>query len=89
MKHYLFTLWLWALSALVLALVGCSKQETAEAPKFDPKYIAAEADKGNLAPLTELNTACSSEVQKNGKRLAACAAQDEVRRLVKPLDVRF
>ena len=74
----------------VLLVAGCGKQEEAgETIKFDPKFIAAEADKGNLAPLTELNTACSAEIEKNGKRLSACTAQDEVRRLSKPLSIRF
>lgn len=74
----------------VLLIVGCGKHEEAvEAPKFDAQYIAAEADKGNLAPLTELNTACSAEIEKNGKRLSACTAQDEVRKLSKPLNIRF
>ena len=81
-----------ALLLVALGLgAGCSKkeEEAAAAPRFDAKTIAAEADKGNLAPLTELNTACSAEIEKNGKRLAACAAQDEVRRLSKPLNIRF
>jgi hypothetical protein len=89
MQQYLYILGLSMLSALLLVLGGCNKQETAEAPQFDPKYIAAEADKGNLGPLTDLNNACTAEVQKNGKRAAACAAQDEVRRLAKPLSIRF
>ena len=79
-----------ALFIVVSAVAGCGKQEgPVNAVKFDPKYIAAEADKGNLAPLTELNTACSAEVEKNGKRLAACNAQDEVRKLSKPINIRF
>ncbi|MDM0108454.1 hypothetical protein QTH97_26130 [Variovorax sp. J22R24] len=74
----------------VLLIASCSKrQEVVEAAKFDPKFIAAEADKGNLAPLTELNAACSLEIEKHGKRLSACTAQDEVRRLSKPLNIRF
>jgi len=74
----------------VLLVSGCSKQEPSiEAVKFDPKFIAAEADKGNLNPLKELNAACSSEVEKSGKRLSACNAQDEVRRLSKPINIRF
>lgn len=73
----------------VVALAACTKQEMVEAPKFDPKYVAAEADKGNLGPLTELNNACSAEVEKKGKRLSACAAQDDVRKLAKPISIRF
>ena len=71
--------------------VGCSKkeEEAAAAPRFDAKAIAAEADKGNLAPVAELNKACTEEVEKHGKRLAVCAIQDEVGRLAKPLSVRF
>ncbi|MEP6721266.1 MAG: hypothetical protein ABJA77_07470 [Variovorax sp.] len=74
----------------VLVLAGCGKREApVEAAKFDPKYIAAEADKGNLGPLTELNSACSAEVEKSGKRLSACNAQDEVRKLSEPISIRF
>lgn len=75
--------------SVAIALVACTKQDAAEGPKFDPKYIAAEADKGNLGPLTELNNACSAEVEKNGKRMSACAAQDEVRKLAKPINIRL
>ncbi|MFM9428034.1 hypothetical protein RCH10_004496 [Variovorax sp. GrIS 2.14] len=74
----------------IVLVAGCGKQESpVEAAKFDPVYIAAEADKGNLGPLTELNAACKSEVEKNGKRLSACNAQDEVRKLSKPINIRF
>lgn len=76
------------LSAWVL-VTACSKQEVAESPKFDAKTIAAEADKGNLGPLTELNDACSVEVEKNGKRLTVCKVQDDVRDLRKPISIRF
>ncbi len=85
--QYLYTLVIYALAALVLT--GCGKQETIETTKFDAKYIAAEADKGNLQPLTELNNACSAEVQRNGTRSSVCAVQDEVRRLAKPISIRF
>lgn len=68
---------------------ACTKQEVVESQKFDAKAIAAEADRGNLGPLTELNDACSSEVQKNGKRLAVCSVQDAVRNLRKPINIRF
>ena len=70
---------------------GCGKQkeESVAAPRFDAKVIAAEADKGNLAPLTELNKACTDEVEKNGKRMAVCEIQDQVGKLTKPLSVRF
>lgn len=79
-----------ALFVVVIVVAGCGKQDApVEATRFDPKYIAAEADKGNLGPLTELNTACSAEVEKNGKRLSACNAQDEVRKLSKPINIRF
>jgi len=78
-----------AAMAAVTLFTACTKQDAVEAPKFDPKYIAAEADKGNLRPLTELNAACSAEVEKNGKRMSACTAQDEVRKLAKPISIRF
>lgn len=85
--QYVYTLVIYALAAMTMA--GCGKQETSESPAFDPEYIAAEADKGNLEPLTELNNACSAEVQKNGRRQSVCAVQDEVRRLAKPINIRF
>ncbi len=76
-------------SVLIVAGCGESEEKAAEGPKFDPKYIAAEADQGNLGPLTELNTACSAEVQKNGRRMSVCRAQDDVRDLRKPFNIRF
>lgn len=75
--------------AAIFVVAACTKQETAESPKFDPKYIAAEADKGNLGPLTELNSACSAEVEKSGRRGAACTTQDDVGALRKPLKLNF
>ena len=73
-----------------VVVFGCSKQEpTVEAVKFDPKFIAAEADKGNLGPLKELNAACSSEVEKHGKRGSACTTQDDVGALRKPLKLNY
>ena len=80
---------LWSFIGALLMLSACNKQEAVESPKFDAKVIAAEADKGNLAPLTELNNACSAEVDKNGRRLAVCKVQDDVRDLRKPLNIRF
>ena len=80
---------LWPFVGALLMLAACSKQEAVESPKFDAKVIAAEADKGNLGPLTELNNACSAEVDKNGKRMAVCKVQDDVRDLRKPLNIRF
>jgi hypothetical protein len=86
MKSTFLTL---AAVAAIFFATACTKQETAESPKFDPKAIAAEVDKGNLAPLVELNKACTAEVEKNGRRMAACGVQDEVGKLAKPLSVRF
>ncbi|RYH43787.1 MAG: hypothetical protein EON54_17145 [Alcaligenaceae bacterium] len=77
------TLSVWVLVA------ACTKQEVAESPKFDAKTVAAEADKGNLVPLKDLNAACSAEVEKTGKRAAACETQDEVGALRKPLKLTF
>jgi hypothetical protein len=85
--QYVYTLVIYALAAMTMA--GCGKQETSESPAFDPKYIAAEADKGNLEPLKKLNAACSAEVQRTGARGGACNAQDEVGGLRKPLNIRF
>jgi len=79
-----------ALSIGAALLAGCSKQEPRVGPpKFDPKYIAAEADKGNLQPLKDLNAACSGEIEKTGKRGSACTAQDEVGESRKPLKLNF
>jgi hypothetical protein len=69
--------------------VSCSKEEASQSTRFDAKAIAAEADKGNLEPLAELNKACTAEVEKNGKRMAVCGVQDQVGKLAKPLSVRF
>lgn len=76
------------LSAFVL-VTACTKQEVVESQKFDAKTIAAEADRGNLGPLKDLNAACSAEVEKTGERAAACEAQDEVGALRKPLKLTF
>ncbi len=83
---------LWRVAVLVgvLLVAGCSKQdEPVQATKFDPKFIAAEADRGNLGPLKDLNTACSAEVERTGDRASACAAQDEVGALRKPMKLNF
>lgn len=78
---------------LVLAsilLASCSKQEEAgEAARFDARYIAAEADKGNLVPLKELNEACSAESKKFKERAASCETQDRVGALRKPFRLNF
>jgi hypothetical protein len=79
-----------ALFTIAAALVAaCSKEEVVESPQFDAKVIAAEADSGNLGPLKELNAACTTEVEKSGKRGAACTTQDEVGALRKPLKLKF
>jgi hypothetical protein len=75
------------LLAAALLLGACEQHEAART--FDPKFIAQEADRGNLEPLKQLNEACRSEALKHGKRLAACATQDEVRSLAKPLRIEF
>ena len=73
---------------VLVMLTACEKKEAhSSAVRFDPSYVAAEADKGNLAPLVELNAACSAEVKKFRKRLSACHAQDEVRKLSKPIHI--
>lgn len=88
MKRFSFGSVVMMLASILLA--SCSKQEEAgEAARFDARYIAAEADKGNLLPLTELNGACTEEVLKNGKRMGVCAVQDEVGRRTKPLVIHF
>ncbi|CAN7486609.1 hypothetical protein LJR290_003238 [Variovorax sp. LjRoot290] len=75
--------------AVVILITACTKQDAVEVPKFDPKHVAVEADKGNLGPLKDLNAACSAEVEKSGKRGSACNAQDEVGALRKPLKLQF
>lgn len=77
-----------ALAVFGVMLVGCGQEEE-RGGGFDPKFIASEADKGNLAPLRELNGACSNEVREEGKRSSACAVQDRVRELRKRFDIRF
>ncbi len=79
-----------ALSLVVVAIAGCGKQEAEPtAQKWDPVYIAGEFDKGDRHLVAELNDACSKEVKETGKRGDACAAQDQVRRLIKPVNIRF
>ena len=75
------------LLAAAMLLGACEQKEAART--FDPEFIAREAAKGNLAPLKELNAACRREALEQGKRLSACAAQDEVRSLAKPPRIRF
>lgn len=73
-----------------LFIAGCTKStDSTESVKFDPKYIATEADKGNLDPLKELNDACSAEIKKNGVRSSACNIQDQVGALRKPFKLGF
>jgi len=83
-----------ALAPLLIALsfvAGCGKQEevVTAGPRFDAKAIASEADKGNLEPLKRLNEACKAEVKREGKRMAACKAQDDAGGYMKPLNIRF
>jgi hypothetical protein len=78
----------WAIGFALLT--GCGQREApAEPNKFDAKAIASEADRGNLEPLKELNEACTAEVKREGKRMSACKAQDDVGSLMKPLHIRF
>lgn len=78
-----------ALVVLGVLLLGCGQEEKQPAVRFDPKFIASEADKGNLTPLKELNAACSLEVERSAKRGAVCRVQDEVGLLSKPLRPKF
>jgi hypothetical protein len=79
-----------ALGLVIAAITGCGKQEVEPtAQKWDPASIAAEFDKGNPKPLYALGDACSKEVKDTGKRGDACGVQDQVRRLVKPVNIRF
>jgi len=69
--------------------LGCGQEEKQPALGFDPKFIASEADKGNLVPLKELNAACSREVERTSKRGAACEVQDRVGQLRELPKLRF
>lgn len=89
MKQHFYAFCASTMAMLLLVLTGCSKQEAAEALKFDPAVVAAEADKGNLEPLKQLNAACTTEIERGGKRGPACNAQDDVGALRKPLNVHF
>lgn len=78
-----------ALLALGALASGCGQEEKQLAVRFDPKFIASEADKGNLLPLKELNAACSREAERTSKRGAACEVQDRVGQLREPPKLRF
>jgi hypothetical protein len=79
-----------ALGLVVAGVVGCGKQGAeSTAQKWDPVYIAGEFDKGNRAPMSELSAACTKEVRDTGKRGSTCGAQDKVRDLIKPVNIRF
>ena len=79
----------WLTVGALMVLSACGRQEVVESPKFDAKAIAAEADKGNLEPLKKVNEACAAEVKREGKRMSACQAQDDVGGFMKPLNMRF
>ena len=89
MHRLLAVRWVCALSVAGMLLGGCGREEKESRPVYDPRYIASEADRGNLNPLAELNAACSAEVNRTGKRLKACQAQDQVRQLVHSVTIRF
>lgn len=89
MRRLLAVLRVCALAVAGVMLTGCGREEKEAGPGYDPRYIASEADKGNLNPLAELNAACSAEVNRTGKRLKACQAQDQVRHLVHSVNIRF
>ncbi|WP_371436621.1 hypothetical protein [Polaromonas sp.] len=79
-----------ALLASIVVIAGCGRpQDEIATPRFDAKLIAAETDKGNLAPLAELNKACTEEIAAKGKRMEVCAIQDQVGKLTKPVSVGF
>lgn len=77
---------------LAAHISGCfegSDKDAKSGPAFDAAYIAAEADKGRLDPLLQLNAACTKEVESKGARGDVCAVQDKVRELRKPMNIRF
>lgn len=73
--------------AVTAVLMGCEK--TDEGAAFDAQFVAIEADKGNLGPMTELVKACRAEVEKYGRRRQVCTRLDSARALRKPLNIRF
>jgi hypothetical protein len=73
----------------VLLLAACGKDDAAQNQSFDAAFVAAEADRGNLAPLKELSKACHGEVVKYGRRRSACGALDRAGKLQKPIGTRF
>jgi hypothetical protein len=89
MRRALAVRWVCALAAAGVLLGGCGREEKEAGHVYDPRYIASEADRGNLAPLKELNAACSEEVKIVGVRSAACLAQDQVRDFRKRFEIRF
>lgn len=89
MRRLVAVLWVCALAVAGALLAGCGREEKEAGPVYDPHYIASEADKGNLAPLKELNAACGLEVERTAKRGIACQAQDRVGELRQPMKLQF
>lgn len=75
--------------ACAAALCACDEIIGSNESALDPKFVAAEADRGNLVPLNELAKACHRETQKYGRRREVCGALDRVGTLRKPLDLRL
>lgn len=76
-----------ALSAMTALLMACGRAD--EVATFDAQLVAAEADKGNLGPMTEFVKACTAEVSETVRRAELCAVLDKAGALRKPLDIRF
>jgi hypothetical protein len=73
----------------VLLLAACGKDDVAQDKSFDAAFVAAEADRGNLAPLKSLMDRCKSEVEQDRGRGASCKQLDSARALRAPLNIRF
>jgi len=63
-------------------IFGCGNQSQ----KYDPVFIANEADAGNLKPMQEVSAACKKEVAEAVVQKIACAALNEAVRLRKKID---
>jgi hypothetical protein len=77
------------LAAFAMALSACGNDGVEEGKAFDAAFVAAEADKGNLAPLKALMDECKHEVERHMRRGEVCTQLDRVRILRKPTSIRF
>lgn len=78
-----------AVAVAVVLLAACGDHPDRQAARFDAHAIAEAANNGQLAPLIELQSACSEEVDRLRKRGPVCSVLDRVAEKRKPLDIRF